>query len=142
MRGLYSGLITSFTASTYQTAGQIVLGLHVGTLLKVNAAAGLVRSYFFLGLLLSTVAFGSKDVCVYNCYMEFGLRARSISSLSPPLHPRCLSALLYPPLHSPVSATPLCPLTSPFSPFPNPFRSTAAAFAFVDTFAGSIRAHA
>ncbi|CBN73940.1 expressed unknown protein [Ectocarpus siliculosus] len=36
LRGLYSGLITSFTASTYQTAGQIALGLHVGTLLKTH----------------------------------------------------------------------------------------------------------
>ena len=33
--GLYSALITSFTASTYQPAGQLALGLHVGTLLKV-----------------------------------------------------------------------------------------------------------
>ncbi|CAB1103414.1 unnamed protein product [Ectocarpus sp. CCAP 1310/34] len=36
LRGLYNGLITSFTASTYQTAGQIALGLHVGTLLKTH----------------------------------------------------------------------------------------------------------
>eukprot|EP00903_Cladosiphon_okamuranus_P014554 g13500.t2 len=32
--GLYNALITSFTASTYQPAGQVALGLHVGTLLK------------------------------------------------------------------------------------------------------------
>ncbi|CAM9448300.1 unnamed protein product [Pylaiella littoralis] len=36
LRGLYGALITSFTASTYQTAGQIALGLHVGTLLKTH----------------------------------------------------------------------------------------------------------
>lgn len=40
LRGLYGALITSFTASTYQTAGQIALGLHVGTLLKVSEVLG------------------------------------------------------------------------------------------------------
>ncbi len=39
---LYSALITSFTASTYHPAGQIALGLHVGTLLKVRG--GVCRS--------------------------------------------------------------------------------------------------
>lgn len=36
INGLYGALITSFTASTIQTAGQLTLGLHVGSLLKVR----------------------------------------------------------------------------------------------------------
>ncbi|CAM9849863.1 unnamed protein product, partial [Hapterophycus canaliculatus] len=34
--GLYGAIITSFTASTYQPAGQVALGLHIGTLLKTH----------------------------------------------------------------------------------------------------------
>lgn len=33
--GVYNALVTSFTASTIQTAGQLTLGLHMGSLLKV-----------------------------------------------------------------------------------------------------------
>lgn len=48
LRGLYGALITSFTASTYQTAGQIALGLHVGTLLKVNKSVFVAHVSFQL----------------------------------------------------------------------------------------------
>lgn len=34
--GIYSAIVTSFTASTIQTAGQLTLALHVGSLLKVR----------------------------------------------------------------------------------------------------------
>ncbi|CAN0190711.1 unnamed protein product [Ascophyllum nodosum] len=36
LTSVYNALITSFTASTLQTAGQITLGLHIGSLLKTH----------------------------------------------------------------------------------------------------------